>query len=71
MREKSKKRGERNSHSTEKNSKQYYRSTQSPSKTQELTDMEVKKREEEELHVQLKKTGANKHKWGNHSIEKA
>lgn len=44
VREKSKKGGEGNSHSTEKrNSKQYYRSTQSPSKTQELTDMEVKK----------------------------
>lgn len=37
-----------------KNSKQCYRSTQSPSETQELTDKEVKKKEEEELHVQLK-----------------
>ena len=54
VREKSKKWGEETITVQGKNSKQYYRSTQSPSKTQELTDKEVKKREEE-LHVQLKR----------------
>lgn len=43
VREKSKKGGEETVTVQRKNSKQYYRSTQSPSKTQELTDMEVKK----------------------------
>lgn len=55
-REKSENGGEETITVQRKNSKQYYRSTQSPSKTQELTDKEVKKREEEEeLHVQLKR----------------
>lgn len=59
----------------EKNSKQYYRSTQSPSKTQELTDKEVKNREEE-LHVQLKRVvqtnirGKTTSREGNEAKEK-
>ena len=56
VREKSKKGGEETVTVERKNSKQYHRSTQSPSKTQELTDTEVKKwEEEEELHVQMKR----------------
>lgn len=74
-REKSENGGEETITVQRKNSKQYYRSTQSPSKTQELTDKEVKNREEE-LHVQLKRVvqtnirGKTTSREGNEAKEK-